>query len=397
MSVDEVQARTTLEEAASLCGVHIDIKGSGKEVRIDCPFGCVGDHFGRKEVAINAEHPQKIFMCHSYSCKFRGNLLTLMHGWLTGAKPTDGKLKGDEFRQVGKVLSAHAARNVPRHATRQSVATVLSFPTSESIRNIPLIQSSEEKIREIHNIDEKFIVDVAAMSPTASTYVRRHPCLSPESMKKWRCGYLPNDGGGDKRGWSLRGNIIYPVLSEDGLVLAWAARDVQHEDKEREFGRLSPTERAGRSPSAKHRFPKGFHRSTEFAGQQRSRLGEPGYREFIDRHGILVVEGFNDVIGLDNLGIPAVGIMSNRITEAQVEKLARWAKHLTGGRVTLMFDCDEAGDEGAKEALWLLTQCGLTVRLAWTRAMHGGHFIGRQPESLTLDEWRQLSTLAIAC
>jgi len=22
-------------------------------------------------------------------------------------------------------------------------------------------------------------------------------------------GYLPNDGGGDKRGWSLRGQIVY--------------------------------------------------------------------------------------------------------------------------------------------------------------------------------------------
>jgi len=47
------------------------------------------------------------------------------------------------------------------------------------------------------------------------------------------------------------------------------------------------------------------------------RLKEPGYRESIARHGIIVVEGFNDVISLDNLGIPAVAIMSNRITERQ--------------------------------------------------------------------------------
>jgi hypothetical protein len=25
-------------------------------------------------------------------------------------------------------------------------------------------------------------------------------------MKKWRVGYLPLDGGGDRRGWSLRGH-----------------------------------------------------------------------------------------------------------------------------------------------------------------------------------------------
>ena len=68
------------------------------------------------------------------------------------------------------------------------------------------------------------------MNPAAA-YIRRHPALSSESMTKWRCGYLPNDGGGDNRGWSLRGSILYPVLSEQGKVLAWAGRDVQFEQK----------------------------------------------------------------------------------------------------------------------------------------------------------------------
>ena len=95
-------------------------------------------------------------------------------------------------------------------------------------------------------------------------------------MKKWRCGYLPNDGGGDKRGWSLRGGIVYPVLSEDGKVLAWVGRDVNYDEKEREFVGLSPAERTGKDPPMKHRFPKGFHRGMEFFGQQAARAcGSP--------------------------------------------------------------------------------------------------------------------------
>ena len=43
-------------------------------------------------------------------------------------------------------------------------------------------------------------------------------------MEKWRVGVLPADGGLDKRGWSLRGQLLYPVLAEDGKVLAWVAR-----------------------------------------------------------------------------------------------------------------------------------------------------------------------------
>ncbi|MEO8495460.1 MAG: hypothetical protein ABI614_10340 [Planctomycetota bacterium] len=63
---------------------------------------------------------------------------------------------------------------------------------------------------------------------------------------------MPNDGGGDKRCWSLRGSILYPVLSEHGKVLAWVGRDVQHEQKEREYQQLSPADRSGNVPPAKH-------------------------------------------------------------------------------------------------------------------------------------------------
>jgi hypothetical protein len=236
------------------------------------------------------------------------------------------------------------------------------------------------------NIDEKFITDVADMNPAAAAYVRRHPCLSSESMEKWRVGYLPNDGGGDKRGWSLRGGIIYPVLSEKGKVLTWVGRDVQYDQKEREYARLSPAERKGKDPPAKHRFPKGFQRGLELFGQQSSRLRQPGYREFIARHGLIIVEGFNDVIGLDNLGVPALGIMSNRMTDAQGEKITRWAKQIADGRVTLMFDCEPSGVEGAKEALWYFAQQRLDVRLAWSPTMHGGEFAGKQPELLARGE-----------
>ena len=221
------------------------------------------------------------------------------------------------------------------------------------------------------------------MNPAAAGYIRRHAALSSESMTKWRCGYLPNDGGGDKRGWSLRGSILYPVLSEQGKVLAWAGRDVQFEQKEKEYQQLSPAERSGKDPPAKHRFPKGFHRGIELFGQQASRLQEPSYREFIQKHGLIIVEGFNDVIGLDNLGIPALGIMSNRMTEHQGEKIAGFAKLLGINRVNLMFDCDEAGTDGAKEALWFFAARQLDVRLVWSPGMHGGEFKGWQPEALS--------------
>ncbi len=389
IDVDQLQAQTTLGEAAAKCGVTLDQRGTGPEVRIDCPFGCHGDHIGRREVAVNAENPQKVFMCHGYECGFRGNLLTLMHGWLTQSKPIGDKLKGEEFQRVKRILAGTGGSAASRPAPGQPAAAS-EKPAPPLPVNMPLIDSAEDRVRELHNIDQKFVRDVAAMNPAAAAYVRRHPCLSSESMAKWRCGYLPHDGGGDKRGWSLRGHILYPVLSEQGKVLAWVGRDVQHEQKEREFKQLSPAERAGKEPPAKHRFPKGFHRGLELFGQHAARLQEPGFREFIARHGLVIVEGFNDVIGLDNIGVPGLGIMSNRMTEAQGEKILRFARQLNAERVNLLFDCQPSGMEGAKEALWFFAERRMPARLLWSPTMDGGAYKERQPEALTPDVWSQL-------
>lgn len=395
IDVDALTAQTSLEEAAAKCGVPPPPAGTGKEVRLDCVFGCPGDHAGRKEISVNTANPERVLLCHAYQCHFKGNLLSLMHGWLTGRRPAGDKLRGEEFQRVKVVLAGGSTDSLPS-SREETKSTAAAKPIPEApLKNRPLSQSGNEEARKLVDIDAKFIVDPASMNPGAAAYIRRHPCLSPVWMKKWQCGYLPQDGGGDKRGWSLRGHILYPVLSEAGHVLAWIGRDPNYEQKEQEFLALKPEARGGKKPPMKHRVPQGFHRGLELFGQQASRLQELGYREKVARTGIVVVEGFNDVIGLDSLGIPAVAMMSNRITEGQVEKVARWAQQLAGGKVSLLFDCEPTGDEGAKEALWLFAQRGLDVRLGWSRAMHGGAFDGRQPESITADEWNSAMCPAV--
>ncbi len=392
-SIDDLQAQTSLHDAAAKCGTVLDAHGTGRQVRLDCPFNCPGDHAGRRELSVDTGNPQKVFACHAYECQFRGNLLTLMHGWLTGTRPTNGSLRGAEFQRVRSVLAGQEPPATKAPGT--AAAAREQEKQAEAPKNVPLEQHENEKARDLVTLDEKFLRDVAHMPPAAASYVRKHPCLTTDAMLKWRVGVLPQDGGSDKRGWSVRGQLLYPVLSEDGKLLAWVARDPQFEAKEQTFKALSPDERAKEKPPAKHRFPVDFHRGQELFGQHASRLQEPGYREAISSFGIIVVEGFNGVIGLDAINVPAVAIMSNKMTEGQIAKIERFAKRLASGRVSLLFDADDAGDEGAKEALWLLSQRGLDVRLAWTKAMHGGQFAGRQPESLTREEWEQAIRTAI--
>jgi DNA primase len=84
-----------------------------------------------------------------------------------------------------------------------------------------------------------------------------------------------------------------------------------------------------------------------------------------------------------------VAIMSNRITVEQVDKIERWLRQLADGRVSLLFDADGPGMDGAKEALWLLAEHGLQVRIGWPRNLHTGGFAGSQPENLTREKWEQ--------
>ena len=58
--------------------------------------------------------------------------------------------------------------------------------------------------------------------------------------------------------------------------------------------------------------------------------------------------------------------------------------------MTPLCDAGEAGDIGAKEALWLFAQRSVDVRLGWSQSMHGGKFKGRQPESLAADDWQYI-------
>ena len=82
--------------------------------------------------------------------------------------------------------------------------------------------------------------------------------------------------------------------------------------------------------------------------------------------------------------------MSNRMTDEQGEKIARFAKQLGINRVNLMFDCEATGVDGAKEALWFFAERQLDVRLVWSPRMHGGAHSGKQPESLSREEMSAL-------
>ncbi len=383
INVDELMPQLSVENVASFYGVPLpELHKVGSETRVRCFLNCgKNQETGDRAMAIQHDHPAKQWHCHQYGCGKGGNLVSLCD-LLKPGDPAGGRPRGERFKAIAADLRAMTTGERPADGPRGPAAPSPA-PAPAPPANVPLARSDNERARGLTELDRKFTLDVAGMPPKASAYLRRRPFLSPEVCGNWRMGYLPRDTGEDKSGGTMRGKIVYPYLSESGEVLTWFGRDPEFEDKHQTW---QGTDRSEREPEKFH-FIKGFHRGLELFGQHA--LREPQAAATLKQLGLILVEGPNDAIRLDTLGIPSVGLCSNTITREQADKAARLARELGNGIVTIFLDSDPEGENGMKQCLGYLAQL-TPVRLAWTSRMYGGKFRGRQPESLMLEEWREI-------
>jgi len=385
IKVEDLIAQVPFERAAEYYGVQLpEVRRIGDEIRLRCFLNCGRSaETGDRALSIQPEHSAKIWRCHHAGCGRGGNLVSLCDLMKPG-EHMDGKPRGSRFKAILADLVRMAAGEGPPVGESPRLEAKADVKTPEKRRNVPLAMSENERARGLVNLDAKFVVDPAMMSAKAASYFRRRPYLTAERCRAWRMGYLPRDAGGDGGGGTMRGRIVYPMLSEEGDVLTWFGRDPEYEGRHASWlagGRHGPE-------PMKYRFVKGFERGLELFGQDRFRDEEA--RETLCRYGLVVVESPTDVIALDSLGVLAVGLCGAGMTDEQVEKTARLARELAGGVVTLMLDCDEDGEMASRAALVKLAAM-VPVRLGWSCVMHGGAFKGRQPESLTAEEWARIA------
>ena len=384
IDVDSLQGRLAVRQVASYFGFTLpDGFGDAGEQRMRCPCASCTGHNDERSVSINVSDPFKRWKCHreGYGCGAQGNLVTLAYCLRHGAMPPGGKPTGKDFYAIAQELEAidggksqPDVRVSPDAAVRQDAASVV-----EGKPNAPLAQSDNENARSLVTLDRELVIALADLSPPASAYARRRPFLLSEAIaRECRCGYMP---GSSKS--SLRGQWVFGVQSEQGEPLAWIGRNVRYDE---EHEKWIASGRQGREP-IKYRFPNQslFRRGLELYGQEF--LGHERFADSLQRYGIVLVEGFTDRLRLHELGVVSLAMMSNKITEEQSQRLARYAKQYGGSRVGVMHDADGPGDDGAKETLWRMHELGVDAYLIWSKRKFGGQFADRQPESLSNEEW----------
>jgi len=175
-----------------------------------------------------------------------------------------------------------------------------------------------------------------------------HPYLAergvtPETAQHFGIGLFP------KRG-CMEGRIVFPIHNEEGLLVAYAGRSVDHS-------------------GLKYRFPSRFRKSLVLFNLHRAA-----------RHGqsVILVEGFFDCLNVHQAGLPCVvALMGCTLSDRQARLLEQHFRE-----VVLLMDGDKAGrTAGAVIAGRLVTR--LSTRLVEIPA-------GRQPDQLSADQIRCL-------
>ncbi|MDB4614293.1 DNA primase [bacterium] len=395
INVDELIEKTPLDLVLQHYGLPLS-NPHASEYRMNCVFNdaCKENAYGNLSVELHSAN-----LVYAHCCRVRGNLLTLIHGLENRSPPGSGKLRGQEFKNAANKLreinglADSAAMTPPPPRGERGMAREVSTPTPSTpvpsdergneenqpqpvAINVPLIRHEKEAARALADLHKDLITDVSQMSPEAAAYVRKRPWMTPELMEKWGIGWIPGNG----RSLFRKHYLVYTHRNTRGEIISYSGRDLNYETKIEKYIKQGRPD--GKKP-AKHRYVSGYKRGAELYGGYSPRLQEPGIKESLEKYGLVVVEGANDCIRMDELGVCAVALCSNNATDQQVTMLTKFARQVADNRIMLLPDCDEEGEAGFSKLLWRLAEDQLVVTLGMTSRMYSGKFAQKQPEGLT--------------
>ncbi len=379
--VDELIEKTPLASVLQHYGLPLP-DDHAKEYRTNCIFNesCANSKYGNLTVALDSAK-----RVYSHCCGVRGNLLTLLHGLEKRCPPTGGRLRGQEFKDAVATLRDIAQGVEPNPNSdghlKESESGTPSAAQPETKVNTPLRKHEKEAARALADLHEDLVTDTAEMSPEAAQYIRSRRWMTAELLLEWGVGWIPGNG----RSLFRNKYLVYTHRDERGEVVSYSGRNLSFEEKHARWVRDGCPD--GKKP-AKHRYVSGFHRGAELYGGHATRMQHDYIRESLYQHGLVVVEGQNDVLRMDVLKVAAVGLCSNKATDQQIARITRYAGTAANNRVLLLPDCDEEGEAGFRELLWRLNEQRLDVRLGISSKMFDGMFANRQPEHLTEELWQ---------
>jgi DNA primase len=314
--LDYTKLRSALDFGAVLSHYQIDHPAGRRQVKVACPF-----HDDRTpSLSINLEEGKwQCFGCHEHGntlefvCRMEGHDPTTKDGLYAGAL-TALSIMGQAPEAFTATQGTRQATGSPPQRTKAAKRPE-SQPAAEPPKAEPPVASGEPPASR-HNpvLELELTLDPA------------HPFLAarglpPEVAREFGLGYC--DRG------LMKGRIAIPIRDEQGQLVAFAGRFAADPVPD-------GTER--------YKLPRHFHKSLVLFNLDRAQA--------LGKKHLVLVEGFWSVFRLHRAGIPVASPLGSTVSPEQAALLPA-----AGFRyVTLLFDGDDAGRQGAAEALSLIGQ-----------------------------------------
>lgn len=318
----EVRARISLEDVLYRYYQIDNLKRDGAKLVGPCPV-----HGGDSPRAFHADLEKNVWHCFS-QCQGGGNQLDLV------AKKESIGIRDAALRLQAFFLGAGGDPPAPVKTPPPSAP---ARPDARVNASTPPTKTKAGGDEDEGNRPLTIKLDLKPDHP----HLLQDRALKLETVQHFGVGYC-------SRG-ILRGMIAIPIHDEDGDLVAYAGRRLKPSEI-REFG--------------KYKFPKGFKKERVLYNLNRAKA-------HASEHGLILVEGFFDVVKLHDAGIPnVVAAMGCELSDYQVKLLSAHTKE-----VIILFDGNEAGWSGAEAARQKLAVHVSVVRLACLPSDH-------EPETL---------------
>ncbi len=317
---EQIRSRADI---ATVIGRYVNLKGSGQTLKGLCPF------HKEKTPSFQVNPVKGFFYC--FGCHKGGDVFTFLQ-----------EIEGISFSDALKMLA------------EETGVELKPFTERRPVQNLAGNQLSKSDMLRIHDIAARFYYQSIRQSKQTIEYFKSRG-LAPETVRDFRLGYSP-------AGYS---SLIMHFQSQgiDSSALVNCGLAIKTEDG-RTFDRFRNRVMfslfdlsgkvigfAGRTMEA-DATPKYLNSPETLLYKKKNVLyGLYQARQYIKESGfVLIVEGYMDYLTMYQAGIRNVVASSGTaLTEEHAQLLSRFCS-----RIVLLFDGDQAGQNAAKKAIYVL-------------------------------------------
>jgi len=329
--IEEIRSRA---DVVAIIGRHMELQKSGRTWKGCCPF------HGERTPSFHVYPEDKHYKC--YGCGEYGDVFKFLQ-----------KVEGKEFPEVVRAVAAEVGVEIPEEAVEDSAEArrrrkeraeaLAACDTAARYWQARLWSSHGESGRAYlasRGVSEetarRFRLGIAAAAWNDLEHRLAAKGVGAAALDRAGLRVVTDRGGYDR----FRGRLMFPIAAPDGQVIGFGARAME--------GATGPK----------------YINTPETLLYKKSRVlyGLDLARESIRKaRAAVLVEGYFDVIGLHQAGIPnAVAVCGTALTPEHLELLQRSDCR----EVTILFDGDVAGLAAPAKAAEALFPSGMAGRVA---------------------------------